>query len=105
MIVALFETKTHVYAERNVRSTSPVSMAIVKLANVPIKTYSVVFISCPLLNSPKRKIDFAANRKPIASLNPTKIKAAFQISNPLSGILKTGRVHTEFSPLPGEKGQ
>ena len=74
MIVALFETKTHVYAERNVRSTSPVSMAIVKLANVPIKTYSVVFISCPLLNSPKRKIDFAANRKPIASLNPTKIK-------------------------------
>ena len=47
MIVALFETKTHVYAERNVRSTSPVSMAIVKLANVPIKTYSVVLYLIP----------------------------------------------------------
>ena len=41
------------------------SIAMVKLASVPISTYSVVLISCALLNSPNRKIDFAANKNPI----------------------------------------
>lgn len=51
-------------------------MAIVKLANVPINTYSVVLISLLLFNSPNRKIDFAASKKPIISILPisTKVK-------------------------------
>ena len=50
----------------------PVRMAIVKLANVPIRTYSVVWISLALFNSPKRNTDFAANKKPTPSKLPTR---------------------------------
>ena len=37
---------------------SPVRIAMVKLARVPINTYSVVRISFALFNSPKRNTDF-----------------------------------------------
>lgn len=46
----------------------PINMAIVKLANVPMRTYSVIFISLALFSSPKRKTDFAASKKPIPSM-------------------------------------
>jgi hypothetical protein len=46
--------------------------AIAKLASVPINTYSVVRISLALLNSPKRKTDFAARRNPTPSKLPMR---------------------------------
>ncbi len=57
----------------------PIRMAIVKLANVPIRTYSVVRISLALFNSPKRKTDFAANKKPTPSKLPTRTKVSIKI--------------------------
>ena len=54
-------------------------MAMVKLASVPIRTYSVVLISLLLLNSPNRKIDLAARRNPIASIFPINIKVIINI--------------------------
>lgn len=54
-------------------TVKPMSIAMVKLASVPISTYSVVLISCALLNSPNRKIDFAANKNPIPSAFPVNI--------------------------------
>ena len=51
-------------------------MAIPKLNNVPIKMYSVGFLSCDSFKSPNRNTDLAANKKPIPSQLPvtTKIK-------------------------------
>ena len=40
-------------------------MAIPKLSKVPIKTYSVNFLSFDSFKSPKRNIDFAAKMNPI----------------------------------------
>ena len=54
-------------------------MAMVKLANVPINTYSVVRISLALFNSPKRKTDFAAKRKPTPSKLPTRTNVSIRI--------------------------
>ncbi|WP_071145155.1 hypothetical protein [Bacteroides ihuae] len=45
-------------------------MAMLKLANVPIRTYSVVRISPALFNSPNLKMDFAANRRKAQPLYP-----------------------------------
>ena len=53
---------TSIFAEK------ATSNAAVKLANVPSSTYSVILTSRALLRSPKRKIDFAASRKPTASM-------------------------------------
>ena len=41
---------------------------IVKLARVPRRTYSVIFISFALFKSPKRNTDFAANKNLTASI-------------------------------------
>lgn len=60
-------------------TVKPISIAIVKLANVPISTYSVVLISCALFNSPKRKIDFAANKNPMPSAFPINMKVNIRI--------------------------
>ena len=54
-------------------------MAIVKLANVPIRTYSVVWISLALFNSPKRNTDFAANKKPTPSKLPARTNVRINI--------------------------
>ena len=54
-------------------------MAIVKLANVPIRTYSVVWISLALFNSPTRNTDFAANKKPTPSKLPTRTNVRINI--------------------------
>ena len=59
--------------------TIPVRTAIVKLEKVPIKTYSVVRISLALFNSPKRKTDFAANKKPTPSKLPTRTNVRIMI--------------------------
>lgn len=59
--------------------TIPVKIATEKLANVPIRTYSVVRISLALLNSPKRNTDFAANKKPTPSKLPTKTNVSINI--------------------------
>ena len=60
-------------------TAKPTNIAIVKLASVPISTYSVVLISCALFNSPKRKMDFAANKKPIPSAFPVRIKVKIRM--------------------------
>ena len=46
----------------------PINMAIVKLANVPMSTYSVILMSLALFSSPNLKTDFAANKNPIPSI-------------------------------------
>lgn len=64
---------------------------MVKLARVPIKTYSVILISLALFNSPKRNIDFAANKKPTPSKLCVKmnvnirIRSKYPIHNPAWG--------------------
>ena len=69
------------YGSQNIRDNAiPVRMAMVKLANVPINTYSVVRISFALFNSPKRKTDFAANRKPTPSKLPTRTNVSINQS-------------------------
>ncbi len=40
-------------------------IAIKKLTSVPISTYSVSRLSLAVVNSPNRKMDLAASRKPI----------------------------------------
>ena len=45
----------------------PTPNAIPKLNNVPMRMYSVSFLSFESFKSPKRNTDLAANRKPIAS--------------------------------------
>ncbi|MEA5005790.1 MAG: hypothetical protein VB022_05175 [Rikenellaceae bacterium] len=52
---------------------------MVKLENVPIMTYSVVFISFALLSSPKRKMDFVANKKPTPSTFWVRIKVKINV--------------------------
>ena len=46
---------------------TPKKIAIPKLNKVPIKIYSVNFLSFDDVKSPNLKTDFAASRKPIAS--------------------------------------
>ena len=68
------------YGSQNICDNAiPVRMAMVKLANVPINTYSVVRISFALFNSPKRKTDFAANRKPTPSKLSTRTNVSIRI--------------------------
>ena len=57
----------------------PINMAIVKLANVPMSTYSVIFISLALFSSPNLKTDFAANKKPMPSILSVKMKVRISI--------------------------
>lgn len=57
----------------------PINMAIVKLANVPMSTYSVIFISLALFSSPNLKTDFAANKKPIPSMLSVNMKVRISI--------------------------
>ena len=57
----------------------PVRIAMVKLEKVPINTYSVVRISWALFNSPKRKTDFAASKKPTPSKLPTRTNVRIMI--------------------------
>ena len=57
----------------------PINMAIVKLANVPMSTYSVILISLALFSSPKRKTDFAANKNPIPSILSVNMKVRISI--------------------------
>lgn len=47
---------------------NPINIAIVKLANVPMSTYSVIFMSLALFSSPNLKTDFAANKNPMPSI-------------------------------------
>lgn len=54
-------------------------MDIEKLSNVPTNTYSVLFLSLEFVKSPKRKIDFAANIKPIGSYLPNMVKVRIKI--------------------------
>ena len=71
----------------------PVSIAMVKLASVPINTYSVVRISFALFNSPKRNTDFAASKKPTPSILPIstnvsiRIRSIYPIHSPAFGRL------------------
>lgn len=46
---------------------------------MPIKTYSVVRISLALFNSPKRKTDFAASKKPTPSKLPARTNVRIMI--------------------------
>ena len=55
------------YVRVSVKAIPPIMVAIAKLANVPTSTYSVCLTSEGSFRSPKRKIDFAANKKPIPS--------------------------------------
>lgn len=57
----------------------PINMAIVKLANVPMSTYSVIFISLALFSSPNRKTDLAANKNPIPSILCVNMKVRISI--------------------------
>lgn len=50
-----------------------------KLVKVPISTYSVVFMSCALFNSPNLNTDFAANKKPIPSMLSVKINVSINM--------------------------
>lgn len=52
------------------RTTIPIKIAIPKLRRVPIKIYSVSFLSLDSLRSPNLITDFAANKNPIASHLP-----------------------------------
>ena len=61
------------------RNNTPTNIAMVKLASVPIITYSVVLISLALFNSPKRNIDLAAKRKPIPSKLPMVMKVSMRV--------------------------
>ncbi len=65
--------------------SNPIKMAAPKLNNVPIKTYSVSFLSLASFRSPNRKIDFAARRNPIAAhwLITIKIKTSIRSKNPI----------------------
>ena len=58
----------YVFCYKSIFAEKATSSAAVKLANVPSSTYSVILTSRALLRSPKRKIDFAASRKPTASM-------------------------------------
>ena len=55
--------------------SKPITRVIATLVKVPSSTYSVSFLSWCLVRSPKRKIDFAAIRNPIAEnwFNNTKV--------------------------------
>ena len=57
----------------------PKSVAIIKLKKVPIIIYSVFFWSFVSFKSPKRKTDFAANKKPIVPNLSNKIKEKIKI--------------------------
>lgn len=58
---------------------TPINMAIVKLANVPMSTYSVILISLALFSSPKRNTDFAANKNPVPSILSVNMKVRINI--------------------------
>ena len=52
----------------------PVRIAIKKLRNVPITTYSVSFVSLGSFKSPNLNTDLAANKKPTPSHFPNRMK-------------------------------
>ncbi len=62
-----FCSDAHYIISINFKVTSPVATAMPKLNNVPIKIYSVNFRPLDSFRSPKRKTDFAANKKPMPS--------------------------------------
>ena len=59
----------HIYSAvaSTIRASTPTTIAITKLMSVPITKYSVSLLASEESPPPKRKIDFAAIRKPIAS--------------------------------------
>ena len=63
----------------------PVSMATVKLKNVPINTYSVTFKSFDLFSSPNLNMDLAAKRKPMPSMLSVNMNVSINIlsKNPI----------------------